>query len=236
MTISPRLMIRLAIAAGTLLAFAIVLLSLPPAGDASTRDTHSIAQTALTPAPTAQPAMLQAPAPQPRAASLNTSNPDAMTLKRVLVIDHPFGHGDYVWDDKGVPAGKVIITIDLKAQTLAVFRDGYQIGAAVILYGADNMQTPLGTFHITQKDADHFSSTYNHAPMPYMLRLTNDGVSIHGSSVELGNATHGCIGVPVPFARLLFKQARLGTPVIITSGKMMAVPQGTQMTQVAERD
>jgi lipoprotein-anchoring transpeptidase ErfK/SrfK len=56
-------------------------------------------------------------------------------------------------------------------------------------------------------------------------------VAIHASEVEWGNATHGCIGVPLAFAKLLFAQAKLGTRVIITSGKMMAVPKSAQMAQ-----
>lgn len=145
---------------------------------------------------------------------------DPLVVKRILPITGPFRHGDYVWDDKGVPAGPIVITVDLAAQTLSVFRGGYEIGAAVILHGADNMMTPLGTFPITQKDADHWSNLYD-APMPYMLRLTDDGVAIHGSDVELGSATHGCIGVPTKFAALLFAQAKLGDRVIVTNGKMM---------------
>lgn len=150
---------------------------------------------------------------------------DPFVVKRVLNIEGPFTHGSYVWDDKDVPAGPVVITIDLKAQTLSVFRGGYEIGAAVILYGADDKPTPLGTFPILEKDADHVSNLYD-APMPYMLRLTNDGVAIHGSDVEWGSATHGCIGVPAAFAALLFEQAQPGDRVIITAGKMMAVGQG----------
>ena len=54
-----------------------------------------------------------------------------------------------------------------------------------------------------------------------MLRLTNDGVSIHGSKVERGYATNGCVGVPDEFAKRLFKLAKLGDKVIITDGKQM---------------
>ncbi|MGK2912038.1 MAG: L,D-transpeptidase family protein [Sphingobium sp.] len=143
-------------------------------------------------------------------------------VKRVLKIDGPFRHGDYVWDDEGVPAGPIVITVDLKAQTLSVFRNGYEIGASVVIYGANDKPSPVGIFPISQKDADHVSSIYD-APMPYMLRLTADGVAIHGSDVQYGNATHGCIGVPKAFARLLFGQAKLGDKVIITDGKMMDV-------------
>src|SRR3546814_6808881 len=50
------------------------------------------------------------------------SSQQTFAVKRILHIDGPFEHGDYVWDDKGVPDGPVVITIDLAAQTLSVFR------------------------------------------------------------------------------------------------------------------
>ena len=53
------------------------------------------------------------------------------------------------------------------------------------------------------------------------LRLTQDGVFIHASSVEWGNATHGCIGLPLPFAKKLFAAMKVGDPVVVTSGKKM---------------
>lgn len=143
-------------------------------------------------------------------------------VKRVLTIDGPFRHGDYKWDDDNVPPGKIVVTVDLKAQTLSVFRGGYEIGTAVILYGGDDKPTPLGVFPVTQKDADHISNLYD-APMPYMLRLTNDGVAIHGSEVNTGFMTHGCVGVPTKFAKLLFAQVKLGDPVIITNGEMLSL-------------
>jgi lipoprotein-anchoring transpeptidase ErfK/SrfK len=57
--------------------------------------------------------------------------------------------------------------------------------------------------------------------MPYTMRLTGDGVSIHGSKVEKGYATNGCVGIPIPFAKLVFEQAKVGDKVIITDGKSM---------------
>lgn len=150
-------------------------------------------------------------------------DPRALIVKRVLEIDGPFRHGDYVWNEDGAPAtGPVIVTVDLKAETLSVFRDGYEIGAAVILYGATDKPSPLGAFPITQKDADHVSNLYG-APMPYALRLTSDGVFIHGSDVQYGKATHGCIGVPKEFARKLFGVTKMGDIVVITDGKMLDV-------------
>jgi lipoprotein-anchoring transpeptidase ErfK/SrfK len=128
--------------------------------------------------------------------------------------------GDTYWDEAGVPAGTVVITVDLQAKVLSVFRGGYEIGTAAILYGGDDKPTPLGVFPITQKDADHVSNLYG-APMPYMMRLTNDGISIHGSRMERGLMTHGCVGVPTAFARKLFRAAKLGDKVIVTNGERL---------------
>ena len=133
---------------------------------------------------------------------------------RRLVIGRQMLHGDYVWQDEGVPPGRIEILVDLSAQTLSVFRGGHEIGRTVILYGTDEQPTPLGTFTIIEKDADHVSNLYD-AIMPWMLRLTRDGIAIHGSNVRYGWASRGCVGVPDEFAALLFAQARLGDRVTI---------------------
>jgi hypothetical protein len=151
-------------------------------------------------------------------------------IKRVLPIEGPMRPGDWHWDEAGVPPGPVVITADLKAQTMSVFRGGYEIGAAVILYGADDKPTPLGVFPITQKRRDHWSNLYD-APMPFMQRLTNDGVAIHGTPVVGANmGTHGCLGVPTAFAERLFAVTKLGDKVIITNGEMLR--QGGAITAV----
>ena len=135
-------------------------------------------------------------------------------LGSVLNITSPMRYGQYIWDERQVPNGPVFIRVDLRAQTISVFRSGHEIGTAVILYGADEKPTPTGEFKILQTLKDHRSSLYD-APMPYTLRLTGDGISIHGSDVKRGAATHGCIGVPIAFAALLFDAAKAGNRVII---------------------
>lgn len=191
------------LALGALIAIAILVTRLP-----------ARVPVAAAPAPVA----LQQPATLPPAAPVE----QGYEIKAALKIDGPLKHGSYVWNDEGVPDGPMLITVDLAAQTLSVFRGGYEIGVAVILYGFDEKPTPLGSFPITQKKKHHISNIYD-APMPYMLRLTNDGVAIHASDVELGAATHGCIGVPSAFARLLFEQVDVGDRVIITNGQMLNI-------------
>ena len=205
-----------------------ILLTVTVAGISLLRETGTDARKAVARQPhfiKTQPASAPLPVPAKTAPAISAAAQQPVpqpefTLKRVLEIKGPLDHGDYVWDDKGVPPGPMVVTIDLEAQTLSVFRGGYEIGVAVILYGATDKPTPLGTYPILEKDIDHVSNLYD-APMPYGLRLTHDGVFIHASSVKWGSATHGCIGVPMAFAKRLFAAVKLGDPIVITSGKRM---------------
>jgi len=106
----------------------------------------------------------------------------------------------------------------------AAFKSGGAAGLRKALKGVaptgsvtlgNGKPTPTGAFPVLQKAADYHSTTYD-APMPYMLRLTADGVAIHASNVRQGWATHGCVGVPLEFARKLFAEAKLGDQVSIT--------------------
>lgn len=136
------------------------------------------------------------------------------SIKSILNVPARMHYGDFRWDETGVPAGPLWVRVDLNTQIISIFRAGHEIGTAVILYGADGVPTPTGKFPILAKLKDHRSATYD-APMPYTLRLTADGVSIHASNVRWGYATHGCIGVPAPFAAKLFEAASVGDEVVI---------------------
>jgi L,D-transpeptidase catalytic domain len=149
-------------------------------------------------------------------------DPNAYVIKRALTITEPIVHGFWKWDDAGVPDGPVIITVDIEAQTMSVFRGGYEIGVSVVLYGIGEKPTPLGVFPITQKKKHHISNLYG-SPMPYMQRLTDDGVAIHASNVLEGFITHGCVGVPKEFAKRLFEETEIGDQVIITNGERLKV-------------
>jgi lipoprotein-anchoring transpeptidase ErfK/SrfK len=204
----------------------LVLLSLAVAvgsvAFAATRPPPAPRVLASQPVPQARTPAAQAPAEPP------ATQPAAYTVKSILPIDGPLKMGESHWDESAAPkTGTIVITVDLAAQVLSVFRDGHEIGAAAVLFGADAKPTPLGVYPITQKDADHVSNIY-HAPMPYMLRLTNDGISIHASQVQDGYMTHGCIGIPKPFAKQLFATVKLGDKVIVTRGEALEVGQAVK--------
>ena len=138
----------------------------------------------------------------------------AAAVRSLLNIRSPMRFGDYVWNEDHVPHGAAWVRVDLATQTLSVFRAGHEIGSTIILYGTDGKPTPSGVFPILEKAERHRSTLYD-AEMPFMLRLTRDGVAIHASNVREGSATHGCIGVPLVFARLLYSQLKRGDTVAI---------------------
>jgi len=161
----------------------------------------------------------------PVAAPAVASN-EPFVIKRILPIDGPIKYGQWFWDDKDVPDGPLVMTVDLKARVLSVFRGGYEIGATAVLLGTQEHPTPLGVFPILSKERHNVSEKYGNAPMPWTLRLTWDGVAIHGGhSVENGYASHGCISTPDEFQAKLYAIAKKGDRVIITDGKTTGIGQ-----------
>ncbi|HEV2747718.1 MAG TPA: L,D-transpeptidase family protein [Allosphingosinicella sp.] len=161
--------------------------------------------------------------------SLAAAAASNFVVRTVLAADRPLEAGDYLWDTEGAPEGERRIVIDIEAKRLYLYRGGVEIGRAHIIYGHDDKPTPTGSFTILEKKEDHVSNLYD-APMPYMLRLTMDGVAIHGSEVDDRYATHGCVGVPDEFAELLFAEAKLGDRVLITNGWMTDTYAGDPQT------
>lgn len=140
-------------------------------------------------------------------------------IASVLDVRRRMAFGEFVWNEQGVRPGRVWVRVDLDKQILSVFRGADEIGTTVVLYGATSKPTPVGRFPVLAKARDHRSATYGDAPMPFTLWLTSDGVAIHGSPVRNGAATHGCIGVPEPFAARLFEAMKVGDEVVIESSK-----------------
>ncbi len=166
----------------------------------------AIAVASAPPAPTVKPAPVVNPA--------RVSVRGMGGVSTLLDVRKPLTYGQYRWDEAGVPPGTLRIRVDRARQLISVFRGAHEIGTAVILYGVNAKPTPAGRFPILERRRDYWSRTYD-APMPFALRLTDDGVAIHASDVRPGRGTNGCIGLPDGFARRLFDQARTGDIVEI---------------------
>jgi hypothetical protein len=131
----------------------------------------------------------------------------------------PLRPGEFVWQPERSPAGEVEIVVSIPLQRAYVYRGGTLIGLTTVSTGRPGHSTPAGKFDILEKHARHFSKKYNNAPMPYMQRLTWDGIALHAGQIPGRPASHGCVRLPLDFARNLFAVTSVGASVhIIKSG------------------
>ncbi|MBI3703174.1 MAG: L,D-transpeptidase [Rhizobiales bacterium] len=113
-------------------------------------------------------------------------------------------------------AGEPIMAIvSIKTQQVTFYDADGWIMRAPVSTGVKDRETPAGVFAIIEKDKDHHSTMYDDAWMPNMLRITWNGVALHGGPLPGYAASHGCIRMPYGFAEKLFDKTRIGMRVII---------------------
>jgi len=139
-------------------------------------------------------------------------------------IAHTAAHGEASVDLSSAapdrePRDQVEIVVSLAEQRAYVYRNGVQVAESEASTGKEGHETPTGVFTILEKQRYHRSSRYDDAPMPYMQRLTWYGVALHGGPLPGYAASHGCIRLPLAFARKLFGMTTVGTKVVVTDGE-----------------
>jgi lipoprotein-anchoring transpeptidase ErfK/SrfK len=120
--------------------------------------------------------------------------------------------------------------VDLARQVVCVYRGEALIGISTISSRASGYETPTGSYTILQKNLTHKSNLYDDAPMPFMQRLTWDGVALHAGTIPGHPASHGCVRLPKAFAKLLFGATRVGTTVTITGESPMLETEPVEAT------
>ena len=129
--------------------------------------------------------------------------------------------GEYVWAPQVAPKGPMLLIVNVASQRAVLFRNGLPIAATTVSTGRPGYATPTGVFTILEKQVEHYSSTYDSAPMPYMQRLTWRGVALHAGKLPGYPASHGCIRLPAGFARLLYGETKVGMTVVVTDQQMI---------------
>jgi hypothetical protein len=114
-------------------------------------------------------------------------------------------------------AGEPLMAIvSIKSQQVIIYDADGWILRAPVSSGAKGRETPAGVFAVVEKDKDHRSTLYDDAWMPHMLRITWNGIALHGGPLPGYAASHGCVRMPFRFADRLFDRMRIGTRVIIS--------------------
>lgn len=116
----------------------------------------------------------------------------------------------------------VLVIVSLASQQAFVFRKGEVWDSSDVSTGKAGKETPAGVFPILQKKVHHRSTLYDDAPMPYMQRLTWDGVALHAGRVPGYPASHGCIRLPTGFAEKLYKITNFSSTVVVVTDEPVA--------------
>ncbi|MGB8464405.1 MAG: L,D-transpeptidase family protein, partial [Terrimicrobiaceae bacterium] len=116
----------------------------------------------------------------------------------------PLKPGEYWWRPQLSPNGPLIVLVSVPEQIMHVYRNGILIGRSTVSTGSRGHATPGGVFSILEKKQEHYSKTYDNAPMPNMQRLTWTGIAMHSGNLPGYPASHGCIRLPFDFSQLLF--------------------------------
>ncbi len=122
--------------------------------------------------------------------------------------------GDWVFDPRVAPSGPMLMLVNIKTQRANIYRNGIRIGTSTVSTGRPGKRTPTGVFTILQKRSKHTSSIYK-TPMPYMQRLTWDGIALHAGRLPGYPASAGCVRLPYNFAQALFAETPMGMTVAI---------------------
>lgn len=123
--------------------------------------------------------------------------------------------GDFVWATSIPADGDTRVVIDLVSQVAYVYRGEVLVGASAISSGKQGKGTPLGFWPVLEKKKFHRSRKYNNAPMPFMHRLDQFGIALHGGLNPGYPASNGCVRLPMKFAEKLYAMTKVGTQVVI---------------------
>jgi lipoprotein-anchoring transpeptidase ErfK/SrfK len=122
------------------------------------------------------------------------------------------GNGRFAWKG-GDEVTRVVL--DLSKQLAFAYDDGGLVAVSTISSGDANHLSPVGVFPILEKKRMHRSIRYDNAPMPFMQRINDGGVALHGGQLPGHPASHGCIRLPQAFAAKLYGATQVGTEVLI---------------------
>lgn len=172
-------------------------------------------QAATQPSPTNRPATTQPPQAQNAPPAPKRSSPTPPPKAAPAAASIELRAGEYLWMPELAPKGPVVIVVSLPEQLAYVYRNGVRIAVSTVSTGKRGYETPTGVFTILQKSREHYSNLYDNAPMPFMQRLTWDGVALHAGKVPNYPASHGCVRLPYAFSEKLFGITSQGMTVVI---------------------
>ncbi len=201
-----------------------LMLAVPAAAQTPAAQAPVAQDPAAQQAPTAEPAPAQpdpavSPAvePVPAPPVVPTPEPEPRPEPKAEKKGPPdsLKPGQFVWESRDAYANPLRMVIVLDIQRMYVFDGDSLVGFTTVSTGKKGKETPTGVFKILQKKIYHESNLYANAPMPFMQRLTWDGIALHAGHNPGYPASHGCIRLPKTFAKSLYDATMMDGEVVI---------------------
>lgn len=123
--------------------------------------------------------------------------------------------GQYLWRNIPESAGQERVVISLTDQLAYLYRGESLMAVATVSTGIEGRDTPTGIFAVRGKTPMYRSKKYDNAPMPFAQFIDEYGIALHAGFNPGYPASHGCIRLPVAFAKKLYTVTGVGTPVYI---------------------
>ena len=144
---------------------------------------------------------------------------DAASQGRIDMLD-AFGPkflkpGQYLWRDVPESAGAERVVISLSDQLAYVYRGDTLMAVTTISSGRDDKPTPTGIFSVFNKTPFYRSKKYDNAAMPFAQFFDPAGIALHAGVVGNSPNSHGCVHLPMAFAKKLYSVSEVGMPVYI---------------------
>ena len=174
-----------------------------PATEPATAEPDPAASPAVEPATAPTIVPTPQPEPEPKPKPIKKGPPDSLKP------------GQFVWESREAYANPLRMVIVLDIQRMYVFDGDSLVGFTTVSTGKKGKETPTGVFKILQKKVYHESNLYANAPMPFMQRLTWDGIALHAGHNPGYPASHGCIRLPKVFAESLYGATVMDGEVVI---------------------
>lgn len=136
---------------------------------------------------------------------------------------------NFVWSDSDTGEA-VTVVVSIPLQRAYVYRGQTLVAASSVSTGKVGDDTPTGIFPILQRAVTHRSNLYG-SSMPYMQRLTWDGIALHAGPNPGLPASHGCVRLPLAFAKKLFAITSIGSTVVVTADTVLEGPLDPEMVR-----
>jgi lipoprotein-anchoring transpeptidase ErfK/SrfK len=156
-------------------------------------------------------------APLVHAQSAGAMSPPGDARIDVEALADGLAPGQSTWLESTPGRGGLLVVVDVARQRAIVYRSGQPIAVSTVSTGKPGRDTPTGVFPILSKETMHHSNLYDDAPMPFMQRLTWDGIALHAGHVPGYPASHGCVRLPKAFAEKLYGATSKGETVVIAA-------------------